>query len=266
MLYSTFILPLFNLESFRFATGGEHVIPGNIIIRQRGFKFDAGDNVGVGRDQTIYSLIEGHVKFQYSNLSKKSKVHVVPCFKYGWLSCANCSSIMYARCIEPFLKFSQVLFVSTKLSRLVRRGSWTLQWECLVRPNSPIVWQAMQVLKSLMTSQRLQSASVKKLPRRSCRCCPPRHDCQASAGISQNDSSRLRKSELRFVLRRGDIGLTISTFYRLRDVSWMRGVVPSSLQRLFLTMTIVYGGQPRASIRNNSDHRTECVTLHRASD
>ena len=63
--------------------GGEYVIPGNIIIRQRGFKFDAGDNVGVGRDQTIYSLIEGHVKFKYSKLTKKSTVLVVPSLKYG---------------------------------------------------------------------------------------------------------------------------------------------------------------------------------------
>jgi ribosomal protein L27 len=63
--------------------GGEYVIPGNIIIRQRGFKFDAGENVGVGRDQTIYSLIEGHVKFKYSNLTKKSTVYVVPSLRYG---------------------------------------------------------------------------------------------------------------------------------------------------------------------------------------
>jgi large subunit ribosomal protein L27 len=43
--------------------GGERVIPGNIIIRQRGTKFAPGQNVGLGRDFTIYSLVEGHVRF-----------------------------------------------------------------------------------------------------------------------------------------------------------------------------------------------------------
>ncbi len=44
--------------------GGEHVIPGNIIIRQRGTKWKPGENVGVGRDYTIFALIEGKVKYQ----------------------------------------------------------------------------------------------------------------------------------------------------------------------------------------------------------
>jgi len=43
--------------------GGESVIPGNIIIRQRGTKFQPGRNVGLGRDYTIFSLVEGNVKF-----------------------------------------------------------------------------------------------------------------------------------------------------------------------------------------------------------
>jgi large subunit ribosomal protein L27 len=43
--------------------GGEKVIPGNIILRQRGTKFLPGRNVGLGRDYTIFSLIEGTVKF-----------------------------------------------------------------------------------------------------------------------------------------------------------------------------------------------------------
>lgn len=43
--------------------GGESVICGNIIIRQRGTKFQPGRNVGLGRDYTIFSLIEGNVKF-----------------------------------------------------------------------------------------------------------------------------------------------------------------------------------------------------------
>lgn len=44
--------------------GGEHVIPGNIIVRQRGTKYRPGNNVGVGRDYTIFSLVEGQVKFE----------------------------------------------------------------------------------------------------------------------------------------------------------------------------------------------------------
>lgn len=43
--------------------GGEAVIPGNIILRQRGTKFLPGLNVGLGRDYTIFALIEGRVKF-----------------------------------------------------------------------------------------------------------------------------------------------------------------------------------------------------------
>lgn len=43
--------------------GGEAVIPGNIIIRQRGTKFVPGRNVGLGRDYTIFALTEGCVKF-----------------------------------------------------------------------------------------------------------------------------------------------------------------------------------------------------------
>ena len=43
--------------------GGESVIPGNIIIRQRGTKCKPGKNVGLGKDHTIFSLIEGKVNF-----------------------------------------------------------------------------------------------------------------------------------------------------------------------------------------------------------
>ncbi|MGI8604377.1 MAG: 50S ribosomal protein L27 [Verrucomicrobiales bacterium] len=43
--------------------GGERVIPGNIIIRQRGTKWHPGRNVGLGRDYTIFSLVEGKVLF-----------------------------------------------------------------------------------------------------------------------------------------------------------------------------------------------------------
>ncbi|MBX3452381.1 MAG: 50S ribosomal protein L27 [Planctomycetaceae bacterium] len=43
--------------------GGELVIPGNIIIRQKGTKWHPGRNVGMGRDYTIFSLVEGNVYF-----------------------------------------------------------------------------------------------------------------------------------------------------------------------------------------------------------
>ena len=44
--------------------GGEKVIPGNIIVRQRGTKWKPGDNVGLGKDDTIFAMIEGQVKFR----------------------------------------------------------------------------------------------------------------------------------------------------------------------------------------------------------
>ena len=43
--------------------GGEHVVPGNIIIRQRGTKWHPGACVGIGKDHTIFALVEGHVRF-----------------------------------------------------------------------------------------------------------------------------------------------------------------------------------------------------------
>ena len=44
--------------------GGEHVSPGNIIIRQRGTRVHPGENVGLGKDYTIYAVAEGRVKFE----------------------------------------------------------------------------------------------------------------------------------------------------------------------------------------------------------
>ncbi|MDA7680964.1 MAG: 50S ribosomal protein L27 [Verrucomicrobiales bacterium] len=43
--------------------GGEHVIAGNIILRQCGTKWRPGKNVGLGKDYTIFSLVEGNVRF-----------------------------------------------------------------------------------------------------------------------------------------------------------------------------------------------------------
>jgi len=57
--------------------GGEKVIPGNIIIRQRGTKVVPGTGVGMGKDHTIFALIEGHVKFDNKTKDKK-RVSVIP--------------------------------------------------------------------------------------------------------------------------------------------------------------------------------------------
>ena len=43
--------------------GGEAVVAGNIIVRQRGTKFHAGKNVGVGKDHTLFALADGNVQF-----------------------------------------------------------------------------------------------------------------------------------------------------------------------------------------------------------
>jgi len=55
--------------------GGEAVIAGNIIVRQRGTKWYPGDNVGMGKDHTLFALIEGQVKFTRGK-GGKSFVHV----------------------------------------------------------------------------------------------------------------------------------------------------------------------------------------------
>ena len=44
--------------------GGEHVIPGNILVRQRGTKVHPGDNVGMGTDHTLFAKTEGQVEFR----------------------------------------------------------------------------------------------------------------------------------------------------------------------------------------------------------
>jgi large subunit ribosomal protein L27 len=55
--------------------GGQSVKCGQIICRQRGTKFHAGKNVGIGRDFTIFSLIDGIVKFEYKD-QKRQKISV----------------------------------------------------------------------------------------------------------------------------------------------------------------------------------------------
>jgi large subunit ribosomal protein L27 len=56
---------------------GEHVRAGNILVRQCGTKYHPGRNVGLGTDYTIYSLIDGVVKFEHKNRSRY-KVSVYP--------------------------------------------------------------------------------------------------------------------------------------------------------------------------------------------
>jgi len=56
--------------------GGERVVPGNIIIRQRGTKWHPGTNVGLGRDHTIFALVDGHVQFK--KIRAKTIVSVTP--------------------------------------------------------------------------------------------------------------------------------------------------------------------------------------------
>lgn len=55
--------------------GGQIVIPGNILVRQRGTKFYPGENVGMGRDHTLFATAEGRVKF-YKKRNDRSYVMI----------------------------------------------------------------------------------------------------------------------------------------------------------------------------------------------
>ena len=57
--------------------GGEIVVPGNIIVRQRGTKFHAGSSVGIGRDHTLFALEGGAVQF-HKGIGERTFVSVVP--------------------------------------------------------------------------------------------------------------------------------------------------------------------------------------------
>ncbi|MFZ4405551.1 MAG: 50S ribosomal protein L27 [Pseudobdellovibrionaceae bacterium] len=57
--------------------GGQHVLPGTIIVRQRGTQFHVGNNVKIGRDHTIYAIVEGLVKFERFT-KEKFKISVYP--------------------------------------------------------------------------------------------------------------------------------------------------------------------------------------------
>ncbi len=57
--------------------GGQQVVPGNIILRQRGTKFHPGQNVGLGKDYTIFAKVPGVVKFEVKGPKNRKYVSVV---------------------------------------------------------------------------------------------------------------------------------------------------------------------------------------------
>jgi large subunit ribosomal protein L27 len=57
--------------------GGQNVIAGNILVRQRGTKFHAGENVGMGRDHTLFATADGNVKFEVRGPKKRKTISVV---------------------------------------------------------------------------------------------------------------------------------------------------------------------------------------------
>ena len=58
------------------AFGGELVSAGAIIVRQRGTKFHPGTNVGIGKDHTLFALVDGHVSFKITGALNKHAVNV----------------------------------------------------------------------------------------------------------------------------------------------------------------------------------------------
>ena len=60
------------------AYGGETVSAGSIIVRQRGTKFHAGENVGMGRDHTLFALVDGKVSFAVKGSMNRHTVNVTP--------------------------------------------------------------------------------------------------------------------------------------------------------------------------------------------
>jgi len=57
--------------------GGEIVLAGNILVRQRGTPVRAGTNVGTGTDHTLFALVDGRVKFQKRGAERRMYVHVL---------------------------------------------------------------------------------------------------------------------------------------------------------------------------------------------
>jgi large subunit ribosomal protein L27 len=58
--------------------GGERVLAGNILVRQRGTPYRAGDNVGIGTDHTLFALKSGRVNFKKKGADKRTFVSVLP--------------------------------------------------------------------------------------------------------------------------------------------------------------------------------------------
>ena len=58
--------------------GGQAVVPGNIIVRQRGTEIHAGDNVGMGKDHTLFALVDGQVSFAIKGALNRDRVIVTP--------------------------------------------------------------------------------------------------------------------------------------------------------------------------------------------
>ena len=57
--------------------GGQDVLAGNIIVRQRGTKFHPGDNMGIGRDHTLFALSDGKVQFEVRGPKNRKFVSIV---------------------------------------------------------------------------------------------------------------------------------------------------------------------------------------------
>ena len=60
------------------AFGGQVVSAGSIIVRQRGTRFHAGDNVGMGKDHTLFALVDGEVSFAVKGALNRQTVFVTP--------------------------------------------------------------------------------------------------------------------------------------------------------------------------------------------
>jgi large subunit ribosomal protein L27 len=58
------------------AFGGQSILSGSIIVRQRGTKFHAGTNVGIGRDHTLFALVDGEVNFAVKGPRNRQTVSV----------------------------------------------------------------------------------------------------------------------------------------------------------------------------------------------
>ena len=57
--------------------GGQDVLAGNIIVRQRGTQFHPGENVGIGKDHTLFALIDGRVEFALKGPKRQRTVNIV---------------------------------------------------------------------------------------------------------------------------------------------------------------------------------------------